>query len=274
MVRAIAAKEGFEMVDDVNEDYTHLVGTIVKMRNECCAAALNHATRRISSSTRALLEKRWHMDRQANHLEYAVLSRLSTRITVELLQACGPTLHTALARRFSHYLTKCEVPTAWKQSSTILLYKKGDKEDLENYRPITLLLVLYKVFMRCILTRIRRTLDEAQPLEQARFRGKLSTLDHTITCCRLIEAAREYQEPLVLTFIDYKKAFDPVEPARVWTALEEQGVEMRYTKVLSKCYSGCTTAYSQENWIFVTVRSRDRSNNMTELDTRAIMSKQ
>ncbi|KIH61485.1 hypothetical protein ANCDUO_08245 [Ancylostoma duodenale] len=255
------------MVDDVNEDYTHLVGTIVKIRHECLAAAPNHVTRRISSSTRALLEKRRHMDRQANQAEYAILSRLcrqrltddhanfvtsrllgaahskrslkmekragrtssfdpmfesprwfalffSTRngehygklllcslqvrfwpnycspgeevspfltsevrraieampqgrapgadgITVELPQACGPMLYTALARRFSHYLAKCEVPVAWKQSSTILLFKKGDKEDLENYRPITLLPVLYKVFTRCILTRIRRTLDEA-----------------------------------------------------------------------------------------------------------------
>ncbi|KIH60205.1 hypothetical protein ANCDUO_09549 [Ancylostoma duodenale] len=76
MVRAIAAKEGFQMVGDVNEDYTHLVGTIVKIRNECRAAAPNHTTRRISSSTRALLETRRHMARQANQAVYAILSRL------------------------------------------------------------------------------------------------------------------------------------------------------------------------------------------------------
>ncbi|EYC43143.1 hypothetical protein Y032_0502g2631 [Ancylostoma ceylanicum] len=112
-------------------------------------------------------------------------------ITAELLQSCGPTLYTALARRFSLYLAKCEVPAAWKHSSTILLFKKGDKEDLENYRPITLLPVLYKISTRSIMTRIRRTLDEAQPVEQTGFRRKLSTLDHMITSCRLIEVARE-----------------------------------------------------------------------------------
>ncbi|RCN43593.1 hypothetical protein ANCCAN_10436 [Ancylostoma caninum] len=117
----------------------------------------------------------------------------SDGIIVELLQACRPTLYAALARRFSRYLAKCEVPVAWKRSSTILDFKKGDKENLENYRPITLLPVLYKVFTCCLLTRIQRTLDEARPVEQAGFRRKFSTLDH-ITCCRLIEAAREYQE--------------------------------------------------------------------------------
>ncbi|EYB91555.1 hypothetical protein Y032_0204g1871 [Ancylostoma ceylanicum] len=34
-----------------------------------------------------------------------------------------------------------------------------------------------------------------------------------------------------------------MEPAKVWKALEEQGVEARYTKVLSECCSGCTTVF-------------------------------
>ncbi|EYB91554.1 hypothetical protein Y032_0204g1870 [Ancylostoma ceylanicum] len=237
VIGTVAEKEVFEMVDDVNEDYTRLVGTIIKIRNECRAEAPNHALRRISGSTRALLEKRRHMVGQANHVEYAVLSRLcrkrlaedhanlvrsrlldaahrkrslkmekralaehrlsipclkaqdgsrcSTRpemenvmanfntalyrsesgqtttvlspgkevppfltsevrhaietmprgkapsvdgITMELLQACGPELYTALTRRFSLYLAKCEVPVACKQSSTILLFKSVTKK--------------------------------------------------------------------------------------------------------------------------------------------------
>ncbi|EYC34233.1 hypothetical protein Y032_0001g316 [Ancylostoma ceylanicum] len=125
----------------------------------------------------------------------------------------------------------------------LLHVQDGDKEDLENCRPITRLPVLYKVFTRCILTCIRRTLDEAQPVERAGFRRKFSILDHIITCCRLIEVAREYQEALVLAFIDYKKAFDSVEPAKVRKALEEQSVEMRYSKVLNEYFSVCTTVF-------------------------------
>ncbi|EPB74877.1 hypothetical protein ANCCEY_06027 [Ancylostoma ceylanicum] len=72
------------------------------------------------------------------------------------------------------------------------------------------------------MTRNRRTLDEVQP---AGFRRKFSTLVQEIICCRLIEVPREYQEPLVPTFIDYKKVFDSVEPAKVWKALKESGVQ-------------------------------------------------
>ncbi|XGW34435.1 hypothetical protein V3C99_018375, partial [Haemonchus contortus] len=126
---------------------------------------------------------------------------------------------------------------------TILLFKKGDKGDLDNYRPITLLPVINKVFTRCLLARIRRKLDEAQPVEQAGFRRKFSTLDHIITCCRIIEAAREHHEPLKLTFIDYQKAFDSIEREKIWSVLNEQGIDPRYTEILKECYSGCVTVF-------------------------------
>ncbi|KIH58609.1 hypothetical protein ANCDUO_11181 [Ancylostoma duodenale] len=100
-------------------------------------------------------------------------------ITVELLPARGPTLYTAPARRFSQYFAKCEVPVAWKQSSTILFFKNGDKEDLKNYRPVTLLPVLYTVFTRCILTCSWRTLDEARPIEEARSSRIPAQVQHT-----------------------------------------------------------------------------------------------
>ncbi|KIH62488.1 hypothetical protein ANCDUO_07228 [Ancylostoma duodenale] len=62
-------------------------------------------------------------------------------ITVELLQDCGPTLYTTLAIRFSHYLAKCEVPRSSPRPS---FFSKRVTKKMENYRPITLLPVLYK----------------------------------------------------------------------------------------------------------------------------------
>uniref|UniRef100_A0A7I5EE48 Reverse transcriptase domain-containing protein n=1 Tax=Haemonchus contortus TaxID=6289 RepID=A0A7I5EE48_HAECO len=164
-------------------------------------------------------------------------------LSLEALQACGHKIHCALAQRFTRYVNDCKAPDAWRKSKTILLFKKGDKEDSDNYRPITLLPVLYKVFTRCLLARIRRQLDEAQPVEQAAFRRKFSTLDYIITCCRIIEAVREYHEPLILTFIDYRKAFDSIERGKIWSALNEQGIDPRYTEILKECYSGCVTVF-------------------------------
>ncbi|KAK6753596.1 hypothetical protein RB195_012904 [Necator americanus] len=95
------------------------------------------------------------------------------------------------------YLQKERIPDQWKTSRTVLIHKKGDREDLRNCRPICLLSVLYKVFTKIILTRISRTLSEAQPQEQAGFRQGFSCLDHIQTVSRVIEVCREYRLPLV-----------------------------------------------------------------------------
>nr|CDJ86440.1 Endonuclease exonuclease phosphatase and RNA-directed DNA polymerase (reverse transcriptase) domain containing protein [Haemonchus contortus] len=141
------------------------------------------------------------------------------RIKPEHLKSMPPVIIKTLARLFTRYLSECKVPTSWKTSKTVLLYKKGDPDDIGNYRPICLLSVIYKLFTRVILNRIGRTLDEGQPCEQAGFRRGFSTIDHIHTLTRLIEVSREYKMPLCLTFIDLKKAFDTVETGAVIEAL-------------------------------------------------------
>ncbi|KAE9412773.1 hypothetical protein Angca_007911, partial [Angiostrongylus cantonensis] len=109
------------------------------------------------------------------------------RIRSEHLRNLPPVLVSPLARLFTRYLSECMVPTQWKTSKTVLLFKKGDLHDIGNYRPICLLSVVYKLFTRVILNRIDRTLDEGQPCEQAGFRKGFSKMDHIHTLTRLIE---------------------------------------------------------------------------------------
>ncbi|EPB78373.1 hypothetical protein ANCCEY_02522 [Ancylostoma ceylanicum] len=70
------------------------------------------------------------------------------RIRPEHLRNLPTTLVNTLARLFTRYLLGCKVPSQWKTSRTVLLYKKGDPQDIGNYRPICLLSVVYKLFTR------------------------------------------------------------------------------------------------------------------------------
>ncbi|KAK6744623.1 hypothetical protein RB195_011383 [Necator americanus] len=162
-------------------------------------------------------------------------------ISADFLRAGGHPLHVILATHMASYLQKERIPDQWKTSQTVLIHKKGDREDLRNYRPICLLSVLYKVFTKIILTRISRALDEAQPQEQAGFRQGFSCLDHIQTVPRIIEVCREYRLPLVLAFVEYEKAFDSVETNAILSALVDQGVDASYVRTLANCYDRCTT---------------------------------
>ncbi|KAE9417744.1 hypothetical protein Angca_006109, partial [Angiostrongylus cantonensis] len=152
------------------------------------------------------------------------------RIRSEHLKNIPPVLVSTLARLFTRYLSECKVPTEWKTSKTVLLFKKGDLRDIGRYRPICLLPVVYKLVTLVILNRFDRTLDKRQPCEQAGFRKVFSTMDHIHTIARLIEVLREYKRPLRLTFIDLQKAFDSIEIEAVMEALGGQGVPTQYIK--------------------------------------------
>ncbi|KAE9412687.1 hypothetical protein Angca_009404, partial [Angiostrongylus cantonensis] len=149
-----------------------------------------------------------------------------------------------MAWLFTHYLSECRVPTQWKTSETVLLFKKGDLHDIGNYRPICLLSVVYKLFTRVILNVIDRTLDHGQLCDQAGFRKGFSTTDHIHTITRLIEISREYRRALCLTFIDLQKAFDSFEIEAVMKALGRQGVSTHYVKILCELYKIFTTKIS------------------------------
>ncbi|KAK6763021.1 hypothetical protein RB195_023646 [Necator americanus] len=139
-------------------------------------------------------------------------------ISPDFLWAAGHPLHVILAAHMTSYLQKERIPDQWKTLRTVLIHKK--------------------VF---ILTPISRTLDEAQPQEQAGFRQGFSCLDHIQTVSRVVEVCREYRQSLVLTFVDYEKVFDSVETNAILSALVDQGLDASYVRTLANCYDRCTT---------------------------------
>uniref|UniRef100_A0A914WHY3 Reverse transcriptase domain-containing protein n=1 Tax=Plectus sambesii TaxID=2011161 RepID=A0A914WHY3_9BILA len=162
-------------------------------------------------------------------------------IEVELLKVGGATLWVALAARFSKYMRELHVPRQWKESKTILLFKKGDRELFKNYRPICLLSVLYKTFTKIILNCLTRELDEQQPQEQAEFRAGYGTMDHIHVINQLLERCREYKALLVLTFVDYEKAFDSIKINAVLQAIHCQGIVDDYVALIQELNSSCST---------------------------------
>ncbi|XGW33842.1 hypothetical protein V3C99_017926 [Haemonchus contortus] len=166
------------------------------------------------------------------------------RIKPEHLKSVPTVIIRTLVRLFTRYLSECKVPTSWKTSKTELLYKKGDPDNIGNYRAICLLSVIYNLFTRVILNRIGRMLVEGQSCEQAGLRRGFGTIDHIHTLTRLIEVSREYKMPLCLTFIDLKKAFDTVEAEAVFEALDNQGVPTQYIRMLREFYDSFTTRIS------------------------------
>ena len=157
-------------------------------------------------------------------------------LVVDYLKAAEEEVVGRIASIFTDILRTQQIPEDWKTGTVILLHKKGDRKNLKNYRPITLLPHMYKLFTKVVCNRITKTLDENQSVEQAGFRKGFSTTDHLHTINQVIEKCNEYGKPLCIGFIDFEKAFDTVEHEAVFKALERQGVEPVYTTILKEIY--------------------------------------
>ena len=156
-------------------------------------------------------------------------------ISGDILKTGSTTIINKLKDRFNRYLEEERIPDQWKTSRTVLLFKKGDRDNIKNYRPIALLSQPYKLFTKILLNRLERILDDFQPVEQAGFRKGFSCMDHIQSATQLIEKTREYKQPLLLCFVDYVKAFDSVELNAVWNALSRAGVDPKYINMLEQC---------------------------------------
>ncbi|CAK1594822.1 unnamed protein product [Parnassius mnemosyne] len=169
-------------------------------------------------------------------------------ITAELLKAGGKPVLEVLQKLFNSILHGHGItPEAWSRSAVVLFFKNGDNALLKNYRPISLLSRVYVLFSRVITNRLARRLDDFQPPEQPVFRKGFSTIDHIHTLRQIVQKSEEYNLPLCLAYVDYKKAFDSVEIWAVLQSLQRCQVDCRYIEVLKCLYSRATMAIRVQN---------------------------
>jgi hypothetical protein len=161
-------------------------------------------------------------------------------VSTETLVFGKPSLLLPLTKLFNDMLKTGQIPKNLLHSNIILLHKKGDKSDIGNYRPISLVSHIYKTFIKVIENRIAGQLDRHQPPHQAGFRPGFSTTDHLHTLNQIIEKFTEYNIPLYLAFVDYTKAFDSVTHSSIVTALQNQNIDPIYINLINTIYNNST----------------------------------
>ena len=134
-------------------------------------------------------------------------------ISSYFLKMALPFLENSIAMLFNTSLETGIFPDIWKISRVAPIYKEGDKSEKSNYRPISVLPVISRLFERLLYDQLYQHLNSNNllPKEQSGFRK----LHSTLTC--LIKSTDEWYSALDngqlvgLVLIDLKKAFDTVD---------------------------------------------------------------
>ena len=143
------------------------------------------------------------------------------------------------------------IPQDMRDSIIITLYKnKGDRSDCNNYRGISLLSIIGKVFARVALARLQALASRVYPESQCGFRAGRSTVDMIFSIRQLQEKCQEQQMPLYIAFIDLTKAFDLVSRSGLFSLLQKIGCPPHLLAVIKSfhsnmhstvCYNGATS---------------------------------
>ena len=120
-----------------------------------------------------------------------------------------------------------------------ILKNKGSQLGAENYRPITLLSCLGKLFTAVLNKRLQNVADNKDLLNefQAGFRSKYSTTDNMFVLHCLIQIVRAKKKKLFCAFIDLKAAFDSVWRSGLWSKLVSYNIGGKFLKVIQNMYS-------------------------------------
>ena len=109
-----------------------------------------------------------------------------------------------------------------------------------NYRPISLLSHIYKVFISIIANRIKRDLYASFPSSQAAYQEGRGTIEQVSALEQIIEKSLEFNNPVHVAFIDFTKAFDSVKLEKQWNILETTSVHRGYINILRRTYDNST----------------------------------
>lgn len=158
-----------------------------------------------------------------------------------------------IAYVFNLCLSQGVFPTRMQVAKVTILYKKGDKNEMANYRPVSILPVFSKGLEKIILSRLCHFSEKHSLInnEQFGFRKHRSTELALLEQKEFILNAFEDKQLALGVYVDFTKAFDYLNHALLLQKMERYGFRGK-TLLLLKSYLGtrkqfvCVNGHSSE----------------------------
>ena len=135
------------------------------------------------------------------------------QVSPKLLYEAGHTIVPSLTKLFNLCLAQGIFPDMWKQANVLPLFKKGDPSDTANYRPVSLLSCVSKIFERIVFKHLYNFITDNNILSnhQSGFQPGDSTTNQLSYLYHIFAEALDHKKDVRIVFCDISKAFD-----RVW----------------------------------------------------------
>jgi hypothetical protein len=178
----------------------------------------------------------------------------------EYFKCSSPQLVNIYCTLFNLVFNSGIVPETWLNGIIRSIYKnKGDANDPDNYRAITLISCSGKLFTSIINSRLTFLSNEFEIISRCQFgfRKGYSTTD-TIFIMHVLISYFSFGKKLYCTFIDFRKAFDTVWRIGLWKKLQNYGIKGKCFRIIYNMYDNIKSCimYNNENSNFFSLYAR------------------
>ena len=144
-----------------------------------------------------------------------------------LLKLAAPYITKEITFICNHSITTSVFPSKWKEAKVAPLHKNGSNEEVNNYRPISILPVLSKVLEKHVHESLSDFLNKHTLLHktQSGFRANHSCETALINMIDLWLSAIDNGKMIGVVLVDFKKAFDLVDHRILLNKLEIYGIK-------------------------------------------------
>lgn len=160
-------------------------------------------------------------------------------VVPEMLKAGGQPVILFLHKLFNKLFEAGLYPREWAKAIVVPVFKKGDSNNTDNYRGISLLNIISKCYTSILNTRLYSWLEQDKKIceEQAGFRKNYSTTDHIFTLYSVVQKyLHKKGQKLYVAFVDFRKAFDSVKHDLLMQELYKEGVRGKFFNALVAMY--------------------------------------
>ena len=123
-------------------------------------------------------------------------------------------------------------PSSMEWRNHLPNYKKGGRLNCNNYRPITLLNLAYKIYAILLNNRLSEITENKLGDFQMGFRLNRSTIDNNFMVRQTFEKCHKYNIELHNIFVDYSQAFDSINRNKITECLMKYEVPKKLIKLI------------------------------------------
>jgi len=145
-------------------------------------------------------------------------------ISNRVLRLCAHSLYLPLHLLFQQSLNTGTFPEVWKLSFVCPIHKSGGKNDIANYRPVSILSAIPKLFEHCIETVLSDVFGKIVVDQQHGFTSGRSVDTNLFCFTNFINDSFEKGNETHAIYTDFSKAFDKVNHSILLSKLNSYGI--------------------------------------------------